>query len=193
MTTLGRFFPSLILLAGASLLTNCGTFGSIPSPEARASIRSGTTTEEQALAILGKPERSESSTTARLHEWAQIKAETGSVKLHTYQVLADSNGVVRKTNDHEGHISKTGSVVTTTGPATGPSQSPDKVLKRGITGRSAENLLGNPLSRELQLDGTLRRTWIGTATNVYGVTNEKPRQYIASFDLSDRFTGLSLK
>lgn len=193
MTRSTRQLSAIVLLPSFLLLASCGTFGSMPSPNARASIHPGKTTESHALAILGKPNQSESSTAARLHEWTQIKTETGLVTLHTYEVLADSGGLVRKTNEHIGHITKTGTVVTTTGLATRTSRLPDEVLKRGMTGRTAESLLGNPLSRELQLDGTFRRTWIGSATNVAAVTNARPREYIASFDRDDRFVGLSEK
>lgn len=167
-------------------LTSCGTYGHIPTQEQREAIQPGKTTERAALELLGKPGKTERSDSNKLHQWSQIHAQTGLVKISQFQILVDHSWLVLKKNDHEGYIAKSGHLVNEmTNPESDYLVS-FEILKPGISGRDCERLLGNPMTRELLLSGEIQRVWIEPVNNLYLVTHRKPRQHVATFDARDR-------
>lgn len=165
------------------LLTSCGSFGRIPTQEQIAQIHQNKTTEQEALAVLGKPESVNEGSGNKLYKWSffDIVASEGQVHFEEFQILTDSSGLVRKKNYCQSTLHKDGYLLTETySPNSGREPSTDQ-LPRGITGKEAEQKLGPPLSRTLRVDGGLDRTWVTSVKNVYLITNVKPKQVIGHF------------
>jgi|GEM_PF-2897394 len=182
-----------VILVIPSGLVSCSTYGHIPPKQQRDAIQPGMTTEDTALKLLGKPGRTDKDSLRRRHGWTQLQLETGFVRVSQFQILVDQSGLVLNKNDHEGQIAKTGRVITTT---TNPSafRSPSlDILAPGMSGRECERILGNPISRELLISGEIERVWIDQVSNVYLLTNQKPTQYIVTFDANDRLTKAQTK
>lgn len=166
-----------------TILCSCGSFGRIPAPEQIAQVQTNRTTDEQALAILGKPESVEEENGRTLYGWSKIElaSSEGQVHLEEYQILADSSGVVRKTNYSRGTLQKEGYMITKSSVVGAVREPSVALLPVGISGADAERRLGRPLSRTLRVDGGLDRTWVTSVRNVSAVTNVRPKQVIGHF------------
>jgi outer membrane protein assembly factor BamE (lipoprotein component of BamABCDE complex) len=191
-----RLLTLTSVVLSALLLSSCGSIGRIPSQQQIAQVIPNKTTSHQTLALLGKPFRVEKKNGNQLFEWAliQISASEGLVHSQELQVLVDSSGVVRKKNQSQSTLQKSGFMLTDTYAANSSKEPSLDQLSPGITGGEAELKLGRPFSRKLRIDGGLDRTWITSVRNVYLVTNIRPKEVVGHFDPdSDRLVSAEVK
>lgn len=163
MMRITRYGILALAVGWMGLLSSCVTIGRVPSAEAMAKVLPGKTTEAEALAILGPPEETERGHGRTLHQWSStpVKAGLGSSKvgMNTVDVLVSSSGVVEKAFSHQSSMSSSG-VILPGARQDGQTKPPDPSrLRRGMTLRAAESVMGPPLVKRLTLQGGKAVVW----------------------------------